>query len=48
MGNEEIEEVEAPSYKCGFLVGENCQKAARLISALAVWCKTHGWMMGAG
>ena len=48
MGNEEIEEVEAPSYKCGFLVGENCQKAARLISALAVGPKTDGWIMGAG
>ena len=48
MGNEEIEKVERPSDECGLLVGKNCQKAARFISALAVGCKTDGWIMGAG
>jgi hypothetical protein len=48
MGNEEIEKVEMPSNECGFLVGKNCQKAAHVISALAVRHKTDGWMMGAG
>ena len=48
MGNEEIEKVERPSDECGLLVGRNCQKAARVISALAVGCKTDGWIMGAG
>ena len=47
-GNEEIEKVERPSNECGFLVGKNCQKAARIISALAVGHKTDGWIIGAG
>ena len=48
VGNEEIEKVEMPSNECGFLVGKNCQKAARVISALAVGHKTDGWIIGAG
>jgi len=48
MGNEEIEEVERPSNESGLLVGRNCQKAARFISALEVGCETDGWIMGAG
>jgi len=48
VGNEEIEKVEMPSNECGFWVGKNCQKAARIISALAVRHKTDGWIMGAG
>jgi hypothetical protein len=48
MGNEEIEKVEKPSNECGFLVGKNCPKAARVISALAVGHKTDGWIIGAG
>jgi len=47
MGNEEMEKAERPFNECNLLVGKNSQEATRVVSALAVWRKTNGWIMGA-
>ena len=47
VGNEEVQEVALPSHESGILAGANSQEAALAVSALAVWCATDGWMMGA-
>ena len=47
VGNENVQKVAVPPHQSGPMVGGNSQKATRAISALAVWCTTDGWMMGA-
>ena len=47
VGNEEVQEIALPSHESGILAGADSQKAALAVSALAVWCATNGWMMGA-
>jgi hypothetical protein len=47
VGNEEVQEVAWSSHQGSLLAGTISQTATAVVSALAVWRATSGWMMGA-